>query len=491
MSSYQHTTEYLLGLLKELLALPKETEWVEFKQNNDDPKEIGEYISALSNSAALCGKAFAYLVWGITDGTREIAGTTFKPGAAKKGNEELENWLLRLLNPRIAFGFYEFETNSGSTVVILEISKASKHPVKFQGHEYIRIGSYKKSLKEFPEKERTLWRIFDATPFEAMVAKSNQTSDDVLGLLNYPDYFELLKLPLPDNKHGILKRLQEEQFISPSGSGNWDITNFGAILFARRFDDFSSLKRKAVRVILYKNNSRIETQKEQVGSKGYATGFEGLIEFIMTLVPSNEIIEKALRRTVPMYPELAIRELVANAIIHQDFVIHGTGPMVEIFSDRIEITNPGQPMVSTDRFLDSPPRSRNEGVASFLRRIGVCEERGSGIDKVVFQTEFYQLPAPLFEIAGDNTRTVLFAHKSYADMDRKDRVRATYLHACLRYVQRDYLTNTSLRERFGIEKENSSMVSRVIRDAMEDGAIKPVDPESESRKLARYWPIWA
>jgi predicted HTH transcriptional regulator len=197
----------------------------------------------------------------------------------------------------------------------------------------------------------------------------------------------------------------------------------------------------------------------------------------MTLVPSNEIIEKALRRTVPMYPELAIRELVANAIIHQDFVIHGTGPMVEIFSDRIEITNPGQPMVSTDRFLDSPPRSRNEGVASFLRRIGVCEERGSGIDKVVFQTEFYQLPAPLFEIAGDNTRTVLFAHKSYADMYRKDRVRATYLHACLRYVQRDYPTNTSLRERFGIEKENSSMVSRVIR--------MPWKTEQSSRSILR------
>lgn len=76
-------------------------------------------------------------------------------------------------------------------------------------------------------------------------------------------------------------------------------------------------------------------------------------------------------------------------------------------------------------------------------------------------------------------------------MDLKERVLATYMHACLRYVQRDYLTNSSLRERFGIEKENSAMVSRVIRDALEDGVIKPVDPESESRKLARYWPTWA
>lgn len=486
-----YTQEYLRGLLKELLALPRETEWVEYKHNNDNPQEIGEYISALSNSAALCGKAFAYLVWGISDDTHEVLGTTFKPTTCKKGNEELENWLLRLLSPRIEFSFFEFQSENGSAIVLLEISRAIKHPVQFQGHEYVRIGSYKKSLKEFPEKERELWRIFDTTPFEAIVAKPNQTPDNVLLLLNYPAYFELLKLPLPDNKKGILARLEEEHFISPSGTGNWDITNFGAILFARKLDDFGTLKRKAIRVILYKGNSRIETQKEQMGGRGYASGFEGLIEFIMTLLPSNEVIEKALRKDVPMYPELAIRELVANAIIHQDFTVHGTGPMVEIFSDRIEITNPGQPMVQTDRFLDSPPRSRNEGIASFMRRIGVCEERGSGVDKVVFQTEFYQLPAPLFEIAGDNTRAVLFAHRSYADMDRKDRVRATYLHACLRYVQRDYLTNTSLRERFAIEKENSSMVSRVIKDALEDGAIKPVDPESESRKLARYWPVWA
>lgn len=485
------SSEFLSGLLKELLSLPKETEWVEFKHNNDNPQEIGEYISALSNSAALSGKAFAYLVWGIQDTTREIVGTVFNPATVKKGNEELESWLLRLLSPRIEFGFYTFKSGENKPVVILEISRAAKHPVQFQGHEYIRIGSYKKPLKEFPEKERALWRMFENTPFESIIAKQDQTSEAVLHLLNYPDYFDLLHLPLPDNKQGILKRLEEENFITPSGSGNWDITNFGAILFARKLDDFSGLRRKVLRTILYKGNSRIETQKEQVGAKGYASGFEGLIEYIMNLVPSNEVIQKALRKEVPMYPELAIRELVANAIIHQDFMIHGAGPMVEIFSDRIEITNPGLPVVKTERFLDSPPRSRNEGVASFLRRIGVCEERGSGVDKVVFETESYQLPAPLFEIAGENTRVVLFAHKKYTEMDRKDRVRAAYLHASLRYVNRDYLTNASLRERFGIEKENSAMVSRVIKDALEDGAIKPADPESESRKMARYWPIWA
>jgi predicted HTH transcriptional regulator len=93
-----------------------------------------------------------------------------------------------------------------------------------------------------------------------------------------------------------------------------------------------------------------------------------------------------------------VRELVANALIHQDFSLSGAGPMVEIFDGRIEITNPGEPLVDTDRFLDSPPTSRNEGLASLMRRFRICEERGSGIDKVVAQLELYQLPPPVFEV---------------------------------------------------------------------------------------------
>ena len=141
---------------------------------------------------------------------------------------------------------------------------------------------------------------------------------------------------------------------------------------------------------------------------GYAVGFQRMIDYIMALVPTNEVIEQSLRKTVPMFPELAVRELVANALIHQDFLLTGAGPMVEIFDDRIEITNPGRPLVETERFVDTPPRSRNETLASLMRRFGICEERGSGIDKVVWEVEFFQLPAPLFEAPGEFTKAVLF-----------------------------------------------------------------------------------
>jgi predicted HTH transcriptional regulator len=483
------SVEYLTSLVNELRKLPKETEWVEFKVNDAEPQETGEYLSALSNAAALHGKAFAYLVWGVEDGTHELVGTTFDPATAKVGNEELENWLLRLLSPRIDFHFHSFETD-GKRVVLLEIGQAFRHPVAFQGAEWIRVGSYKKRLKEYPEKEKLLWRIFDHTPFERLIAAEGLAVDDVLKLLEYPAYFDLLGLPLPDAKEGILRALVDDGMILRADNGTWSITNLGAILLAKRLGTFKGLERKAVRVVTYKGRSRVETLHEQPGTKGYAVGFEGLIAYILSQVPPNEVMGKALRKTVPMYPDLAVRELVANALIHQDFLVTGAGPMVELFDDRLEITNPGKPLVKTERFLDSPPKSRNEALASFMRRVGVCEERGSGVDKVVFQTEYNQLPAPLFEVPEDSTRAVLFAHRALTHMDKEDRIRATYLHACLRYVERDFMTNTTLRGRFGIEPQNSAMASRLIKEAIQAGAICPHDPEA-APKMRKYVPFWA
>ena len=483
------SAEYLVSLVQELRNFPRETEWVEFKVNSYVHQEIGEYISALANSAALLGKPFAYVVWGIADQDHAVVGTSFNPNNERVGNEELESWLLRLLMPKINFRFSEVSVD-GYPIILLEIERAFRHPVQFRGQEYIRVGSYKRRLKDFPEKERALWRVFDQTPFENGIAAERVSDNEVLRQLDYPAYFELLGPPLPENRRAILNTLASDDLIHRCDAGGWNMTNLGAVLFAKELGNLPGLRRKAIRVIQYHGSSRTETLKEQVGNKGYASGFEGLIQFINGLLPSNEVIEAALRKMVPRFPELAVRELVANALIHQDFTITGAGPMVEIFEDRIEITNPGVPLVDAQRFVDTPPRSRNESLASLMRRIGICEERGSGWDKIVFQSEYYQLPAPLIEVVNDHTRVVLFAPRPLASMDRADRVRAVYLHACLRYVNREYVTNTSVRKRFGIAERNSARASRLIAESVAKGAIFPDDPTA-ARRLMRYVPWWA
>lgn len=481
--------QYWTGLVRELCKLPKETEWVEFKVNAGKAQEIGEYISALANAAALADKPFAYMVWGVSDGDHAVVGTNFNSSVEKVGNEELENWLLRLLKPSFHFQFVRTLIDERS-VVVLEIERALGQPVQFCGQEYIRVGSYKKKLKDFPEKARTLWRGFNETPFEDRIAIEQVRDDAVLRLLDYPAYFDLLDRPLPENRDGILDDLTSDGLIRRCDAGGWNVTNLGLILFSKQLGELPTLGRKAVRVIQYQGTSRVETIREQAGTKGYASGFEGLNSFINGLLPSNEVIQQALRKKVPRFPELAVRELVANALIHQDFLVTGAGPMVEIFDDRIEITNPGAPLVDTQRFLDSSPHSRNESLAWMMRRIGICEERGSGWDKVVFQSELYQLPAPLVEATDDYTRVVLFAPRPLSSMDKAERIRAAYLHACLRYVNRAYLTNASVRERFGIEVQNSAKASRLISEAVQDGAISPDDPAAAPKQM-RYVPWWA
>ena len=240
---------------------------------------------------------------------------------------------------------------------------------------------------------------------------------------------------------------------------------------------------------MWEGEGRLKTSRERVGKRGYAAGFTGLINHLTELLPRNEVIEKALRHEAPVFPDLAVRELIANALIHQDFSITGAGPMVEVFRDRMEITNPGGPLVTVARLLDSPPRSRNEILASFMRRVGIYEERGSGVDKVVSETEVYQLPAPVWELLDDFTRVILFAPREFREMDKSSRVHACYLHACLRHVMRNPMTNTSLRERFGIEAKNSAMASRIIRDAQDAGMIKPFG--DLRGKHGSYVPYWA
>lgn len=480
----------LQALLKKLLAFSRESEWLEFKHNQAREEEIGEYLSALANGAALHGKEQGYLVWGIEDGTSKVVGTNFHPHQTKVGNEALESWLACHLTPRIDFRIYEFSFG-GQPVVLIVVPAALHTPVRFKEFEWIRIGSYKKKLRDFPEKARSLWLRCSQVAFESEIVAEGLTAEDVLRLLDYPSFYELSKVAPTTGATAIIDRLEQEKLVVRQGGDRVGITNLGALLFAKRASDFPTLARKVMRVIEYAGTNRVNRLREQPGSKGYANGFEGLIQYLNARLPRNEVLGAALRTEAPMYPQLAIRELVANALIHQELRVTGEGPMVEVFSDRIELTNPGEPLIDPLRFLDSPPRSRNEATAALMRRLGICEEGGSGIDKVAFEVEFHQLPAPDFQVPPGHTKVVLFAHKPFSAMDGPDKTRACYLHACLECVSHRQMTNATLRKRLGVAPDNYPVVSRIIAETIRAGLVKPYDPDSRSKKHAKYLPFWA
>ena len=366
-------------------------------------------------------------------------------------------------------------------------------PPRPRGTAYHLDGKYLMRSGEalVPMSEDQLRRIFAEGEPDWLEEHSRTDLDvqQVVELLDTQTFFELLKLPYPTDRAGVIDRLLRERLIDAQGE-TYAIRRLGALLLAKKLEDFPDLARKAARVVVYTGMSKLETRLDQTGTKGYAVGFQGLVRFVMGQLPQNEVIEDALRKEVKLVPEVVIRELVANALIHQDFMVGGVSVMVEVYSNRVEISNPGEPIVPVERFIDGY-QSRNERLADLMRRMGICEEKSSGIDRVVQTAEVYQLPAPDFRAGHRRTAVTIYGPRPFEEMDRDDRIRACYQHCCLRYVMGEKMSNQSLRERFKLPEEKAETASRIIRDCTDAKLIKLDNPESGSKRYARYLPFWA
>ncbi|WP_442588962.1 ATP-binding protein [Pedobacter sp. AW31-3R] len=473
----------VLLLKNSLKPLPQELNELDWKTNLSDKSErLAQHISAFANC-----KGGGFLAFGINNEgvSKPLTKVEVDDIVKKIGNVARHN----LAQP-IGVDHAVIDFNN-DPILFIHIPEHLEKPVYLRGGDL--FDSYKRSagqtVKLSKHEVGQLLATSSGFDFEDQIAMANVGGDEVFTLLDYDSYFTLQEKRLPETTKGILNILANDGLIRKSHE-LWDITNLGALMFTKDMQKFKDLRRKAVRVVVYSGDSRVNAVKEQVGVKGYASGFEGLVSYIMDQLPSNEVIETALRRKVKMYPEVAVREFVANALIHQDLTIRGAGIMIEIFNDRIEITNPGSPLVDTNRFIDAAPKSRNEILASIMRRLNICEERGSGVDRAVQSIEDYQLPAPKF-IKGDGyTRVIMYAPTQLTRMNNEDRIRACYQHTCLHYVNNQPVNNQSVRKRFNISKNNVSFASKIIAETIDSGLIKSSDPESASKKYASYVPFW-
>ena len=203
-----------------------------------------------------------------------------------------------------------------------------------------------------------------------------------------------------------------------------------------------------------------------------------------------KVLEKDLARMKSAWPELALRELISNSLIHQDYSTPDSGPLIEVFDDRIEVINSGLPLVNEQRLVNSPPKTRNHKILSLMRQMNLATETGCGWDRIVAEAERCGMPAPIPEFDENNTRVVMLSPRALTDMDYSNRIWSVYQHACLKFANREHLTNGSLRQRFGIELKNSAIASRLIKEAVEAQVIVPYQAEI-GRKHMRYIPNWA
>jgi predicted HTH transcriptional regulator len=457
-------------------SVSSEHQRLEFKEakNQFDNRKLYEYCVALANEGG------GHLLLGISDKPpRPIVGT-----AAFNDPVAMAEKLFEAVGFRVDV---EAVAHPEGRVLVFHI------PSRPRGTAYHLDGKYLMRAGDalVAMSEDQLRRIFaeGGPDWLEEHSKDGLDANEIVELLDTQTFFELLKLPYPTERAGVLDRLIKERLID-STDGTYAIRRIGALLLAKKLADFDELGRKAPRVVVYPGSSKLETKLDQVGTKGYAVGFQGLIRFIMGQLPQNEVIEDALRKAVKLVPEVVIRELVANALIHQDLAMTGVSAMVEIYANRVEISNPGEPVVPVARFIDGY-QSRNERLADLMRRMGICEEKSSGIDKVVTAAEMYQLPAPDFRAGLRRTSVIIFGPKPFEEMDRDDRTRACYQHSALKWVMSERMTNQTLRERFHLPESKAASVSQVIAAAIEAKLIKADEKAGASRKYARYLPFWA
>ena len=380
----------------------------------------------------------------------------------------------------------------GATVLLVRIPEQGVKPVHRRGKSieetWVRSGG---TTRKASRQELGALMLNSKTPrWEELRASPLLSIDEVKHLLDLETVAKLLQRPLPEQDVDLTHWLVDEGLTVLDGSGHF-ITHFGAIATARKLDDFPSLERKRIRVIRYRGTNKVETIEELPGQRGYAVAFEELIAHLKRVLPHSEVIAQSLRTEVSMYPEIALRELIANALIHQDFRITGAGPMVEIYDDRIEVTNPGMllPGKKPDRLIGTTPESRNEKLASSFRRFRICEERGTGFQKIVTAIELFGMP-PLVVSPQENAfRITLGAPRKFTDMGSAERIEACYQHAVLQYLSSQTLTNTTLRERFKLHEKNRNQITNLIGDAVEMGRIKRKDAGA-GKKFAEYVPYW-
>lgn len=449
-----------------------------------DKNRLAEHLIAFSNHPN-----GGFLVFGVVDAGAKLLGVT---------QEQTETIVSRLANlgrdaiePALVIDHAVINYRE-TPLLFVYIREQNNKPAHKRGKSieetWIRSGG---TTRKASRSEIGSLMLNSHTPkWEELRATPLLSVDETLSRLDLVTVAKLLKRPLPEDQTELLHWLEDESLIEADGNGYY-ITNFGGIAAARDLQQFEHLSRKRIRVIRYRGTNKVDTIDELPGQKGYAISFEGLIGYLTRVLPHSEVIQQSLREEVCVYPEIALRELIANALIHQDFSITGAGPTIEIFDDRISVTNPGAllPSKRLDRLIGTTPESRNELLASKFRHYRICEERGTGFQKVVHAIELFGLPPVMFKPQENSFQVTLYAPRKFSDMSQSERIEACYQHAVLQYFSSQTLTNTTLRARFKVSERQRNQITNLIAEAVEAGRIKRKD-ENSGNKFAEYLPYW-
>lgn len=479
----------LIRVVDDLRSYPKEQPWFEFKVGNTDPERILKTLSAIHNYIFHFDLPYGYIVYGIEDTTHAVVGTEIRCETWKIGNEEIVFHLSKKLHRSPVLKIFPIEYH-GKHLVMFSIKNNAHEPIQANSQYWYRIGQNTVCLNT--DRTDILRDLFNKahleTSFEDQIAANDLSENDVFDLLDANTYYKFQGKGISMSSIQVIDDFIQKGFILRTGN-NFCITNLGAILIAFDLKKFPNLDQRRLRVVKYNSINKTDDPIDYTGHKGYAAALGGAIDYVASIVPNEQQIENGQRVRVPVYPIKALREFIANALVHQDFKITGIRPTIAVYPNRIEITNAGIPELPTDRLIDEN-KARNEKLAEKMRDLKLCEMQGAGIDIALLAIGMNHLPAPKFIEKTSQFTVVLFAPQKFEEMDASDRTRICFQHCVLQWIVGEKMNNESLRKRLGLDDSKSSLVSKIISETLKSGQIKEFNP-STSYKFKSYVPSWS
>ena len=355
----------LADIIKQLVAMPIEEEWFEFKTNWFEARSIGEYISALSNAAALKGQEYGYLVWGVEDGTHEIVGTSFDFRRKIKG-EPFEHYLARQITPDVAFSFDE-DIVKGCRVVVLKVPAAKGIPTAFGGVRYLRIGSSKVNLKKYPERESELFEVLRS----GLPSIDNSES-------KYQDLeFERLFTYYAGKGITLRRETFEKNLGLRTKDGKYNV-------LAQLLSDDSHIP---VRVSIFQGTDKASPlfSVKEFGNTCLLLSLDKVLEYgdVINLVQTDERDRTVVRKETPLFDPNVYREAVINAFVHNQW-IQENAPMITVFSDRMEILSRGTlaPDQTIEGFFHGESIPVNQKLSDIFLQLHISERSGRGVPKI-------------------------------------------------------------------------------------------------------------
>ena len=352
-------------IIKELLEYDSEREWFEFKVNWFEADELGEYISALSNGAAMAGRKYAYLLWGVDDKTHEIVGTDFNCNRDVK-REPLKHYLARQLSPDVNFVFEDvFVGNKKLTLLTIPASKTV--PVSYARERYIRIGSRKENLRKYPEKESFLFEVL-RHGFPTIENTPSQYQDLTFEQLLI--YYGAKGIKL--NPDTFKKNLS---FYTEDGKYN---------MLAQLLSDDSHMQ---IRVAIFSGKTKADGMYSvrEFGNQCLLYSLDEVLRYgdVLDVIQADERDRVVERKEVPLFENEAFREAVINAFVHNKWV-GGNEPMITVFSDRIEILSRGSlaPEQTMEGFFAGESVPVNRKLSEIFLRLHISEKTGRGVPRI-------------------------------------------------------------------------------------------------------------